>query len=699
MRSPNGAHDAATWCVRNDWPPIARYAAAMRLAAITLLLTTAAAQTPREHDLLSEDWRERNRAATALAEADWRDLRLGELLKVVDTPMDESPAGDQWNSAVGLGGGYGGRYGSRRRPDPRAEVLSTATTIAGVNTPPRDSGWPAYRITGAHDLIVPWSPCELATWLVELHVARGANWATTLVKLPPRTPHLARCWWLGQPDGEAVQRELGHAEHGAVVADLLDREDERGWPHFRDALRGEDRRAHRRVAEVADAEVFDTLEMILAIVEDYVDEDDDAYRHAGSQVYRRGDRAIVALLEHADGSEQRRRRTLAMLTCLREHAELAVPLLVANVGADEFSTPQALVALADCDIPDDQRAAVAAAAMAVFRESERDTVRALACDVLGRCGEGVDDDMRDELRAALQKEPGFFSSYSDDTPRLLACLHRLGAVPEMPAKTRRSIAQMDWATADTWMAFAADGREVAAPLVRELLQLPGYELLDAVAARAVELDPELVARAVRQPPNWRHARLMTALLEEAPEAIPEEELLAMALADDARSGPATLWLAEHTGEKYAKQILAVAAERSWLGNPAKMLIVELEASPEELFELLAPQLRRGQEWDLVAAVDVETRRARCLQWLDEAEDDRARDSLLATLITFGPMDEDVGRIRAAIEEGRDVLDSLLYARRLPEQLRAHLDGMLDDATLDVGDLQTARRVLLAHARS
>ena len=44
-------------------------------------------------------------------------------------------------------------------------------------------------------------------------------------------------------------------------------------------------------------------------------------------------------------------------------------------------------------------------------------------------------------------------------------------------------------------------------------------------------------------------------------------------------------------------------------------------------------------------------------------------------------------------------ERLKNGRTTLEELRAHLDGMLDDATLDVGDLQTARRVLLAHARS
>jgi hypothetical protein len=346
----------------------------------------------------------------------------------------------------------------------------------------------------------------------------------------------------------------------------------------------------------------------------------------------------------------------------------------------------------------------------------------LAIDALGTLGDGVDAGLRAELARMLAEPP-----FGTAPARLLGCLQRLGAVPEIAAERKLRLARTATATADTWLAAAAPPAVDPSALGAELARRDRAQRIAAVARIARHFPAAVDAWLGDAERGTRYLTLegLVALADDAPLPVTVRRLVALVGDADADVRRLALRLLARHPDRAAVAASAAAAlpalarhaSERWHADDVKAWIERAGVDAATWVRALEPALRAGHAWELVVGlqdVDRGAMRERARAWSAATADGDARLRLLAAAVRLGALgDERSGDgsgdgharalVRAALAgpAAADVLSALADAPALPAELRADLEAMVDRGLApDAGEAAVlgarAREVLLRH---
>lgn len=657
----------------------------MRIAWIALLASTLAAQTRGAKDLFSEDWRVRNEAARALATAPIDEIDLPTLLRALATEYH---------------GRYLPRFSSTRwtPPDPRAQTKTAARQVVGERVP----NFEIDRRALAPALVAPWRTAELAAWILRERMHESEDWQTDVAAIAPCSPLLADIWLRSKPQRQDIEATLLDARYCEHVASELGRTTDR-QALLRGALIAGSKAVQDSILSLADAELLNSPDLVKIAVDRYLHADE-GYQQISPAVKQLGSRAVPVLAANCDGPDSARVRALAMLTMLGEQARAATSTLISQLDADRWCCCQALVALTNFEIPTEHQAKAAERAMLLLEKHLDLAVRLLACDLLANCGDGVTQDARKRLQAMLLQAPSFWRSEASINARLLACLHRLRAMPDIAPKRTRKIAQLPSATTGTWLAVAAEGKESAAFLLAQLRKkTPPMVDAEAVMRAIAKIDLQLLHQEL----GARHGEKQLALeilMEIAPTSIEDKQLLE--LAEGPRNKHEHRWLAaaatRHLAERataatYADRILAAELARPPLSAGGLQFLAMLDLPPADRVTRLTPALRLGHNWQAVADADSGDLRRRCRTWLAATVKQETRRELLTQLCRLGlETDDDLKLLKQELAKDDRAMTAVEALKVMPAALRHHLEARLDETEEGTYEHERIRDVLLAH---
>lgn len=646
-----------------------------------------AAQAPSVDDLLADDWRVRNEAARALAEADSLDPLA--LVRVMQT---------EWRGYLPTYARYGGRGGRFTPTEPRSVVLHRANDeLVGPRT--SSLAW-IEDLHDANELVVPWHPHDLASWLLR----RRAELPDLPTTIAPTSVPLARAWLqLERPGIDELLAGFANEATAGVLAPALWLQGESGRTMLRTLLCRDALPARRAVLQLGKPELVAGPDELQALAHQCLhDPEQGERRQAGTLLLQVADRraAAAALVAACTEGTDTRRRALGLLCLLDADAAPAAPTLLAHVGSDRTSRHRALVALATVEVPAALRGEAAQSLFSLLKSTGERTTRLLALDALGNCGDGVDAAMRRELQAMLSDPP-----FPDVEARLLGCLRLLGAVPELPTAAKASIAAKQHATTATWLALADDGIAGAKALARLLVdRVEGVDRA-AVAERLVTTAPHVVEQWLDGNDSTLQQIALAALRATRPaDGVSSEKLAAMLDREPPVADAAIAWLAERAdARRFAPDVFAKTVESTngWMPEACIDFARSVDLPAAQKLDMLAPVLRRGFGWQAVRGFDAAVLRTDCRRWLRDTEDPDIRARLLGELCRAGlENDEDIAMVRAAWGTARfELLDGLLHGPSLPPPIRADVEAVFDErrepGAITSIDWQ-ARQVLLAH---
>jgi hypothetical protein len=644
----------------------------LRTLTLGLLTVSLVGQAPRIEDLLSEDWRIRRDTTRALAALPADQLDLDALLRVLRT---------NWPGELPrftLGGGRGGfPAGTPVEREPRARIQNAMWGVMLA----RGEWWHRgeLRLTDEDDLGVPWPPRALAAWLIERRATAGSM---PQLQVPLDDERSARVWLLlAAPPVERVHELLADARRGRAVASALHglgRDDVLG-----DALAAGNAVTRSNVLAINHRELLERDDCLAAAIDLVLHEDDHgAAEHVAELVKNAGDRGLPRLVEALRGpanSERALYRGFVLLCGLRD-VSVAQPLALEHIeAADPVRRERALYLLGENAIVPELRHEAATRLLQVIERSDERDVRLLALDALGQCGEGVEAQQRQRLRAMLD-DPKSRVVHA----RVLGCLRMLGAAGDVPLATRQAVAKGPFPMTATWLALADEGAPAANALARLLpWNAPGLDG-QKVVDRMSETAPEVVRSWLfgKVPPLQQMA--LAALRKLEPESgVTTAQLLELLAANRSPHNDIIRWLAhrDDVGDGAAQVYAWMAAHGDNMERDDWHAFAIRHPLPTaQLMELLGPRLQQGYDWRLVLSGDREMAREACRAWYAAAADDATRARLAGALCQLGvSSDADVAIVLAALqtESCNEVLYHLDHVASPPVALRARIEELAE----------------------
>lgn len=644
---------------------------ALTLTALLGLAGIAAAQQPNANDLLSDEWRVRNRAAKLLV-ADTNTSNR-DLLRVLETP---------WNGRTPSPGV--GAVGRMQPSDPRDQTLASADKEIGYDWKIRGGRYPSNE----NELVGPWHPHKLAAFVL---IQRGKP--DELQDLKPSDTDRARIWFACvQPSQEQIEAALADPETAeAVLWALLPKIEDRKARLLRMIALGPTASRRAALRMIGDTELG--AAQIEGAIQQLLEDDEDAYRrNAAHHLVRSGRAAAEALAKHFKVGRRERHRVLAVLCFLKEHAQPAVNELLASLAEDVTSQRRALVCLSNIDIPEAVQAQAATAICERLQTSRSRIVKVLAADALARCGKGVTEQQLAGLHEMLQQR-----RHRVVHARLLASLGRLDAVPELPLDRLALLAKGTYANVRSHFVLADRGEEAVALLRKYRLLGPG------VATRLAERNPELVLGWITDDDVKIRKAAMQGLLEAHPARLTSPRLVELMKKDPELANLAYEALSQRKDrDEYRADLLAFLADRQWLNRGDIEMVRTLQPSLPALIEMFEPQLKKGQLFDVVLGLDDDHLRKRLNQWVEDEPDDNVRDDLLRHLVRLGlKSGREIQFVERALQSDHSiyVLSALSRADQVPAQLIPTLEKICDqepDNDWWSGDWDAREALITAH---
>lgn len=655
----------------------------LTFGALTSLLAAQSEAVPK--DLLAEDWRARNTTANTLAKAPSLDLEG--LVRVLQT---------DWTGALPAYGA-GGRYGGRRAEGPRLEVMALARQkLVEAKRSPLSGH---LVLESADQLDQSWHPHDLAAWVLrqrrELPEQRPS--------VQPTSRQLAQAWLrLAEPSYEQLLASCENPALATYVTMALWRQGEAGREQLRRLLVSGSRLARQRVLELSRTELLDGPEEVAAAAEQFLrDKNSKQRRHAGSLLLALGRPAATALAAACGDDRSQRRRALGLLCLLKEHAAPALTALLANLESDRISRQRALAALVALELPATVRTVTAARLLALLQADRDTTTNLLAIDLLARCGDGVAGELRAALQAMLPESP-----IAETEARLLGCLRRLNAVPDLSPKQKAAIAAMQHATTDTWLTIADDGIAGAGTLRPFLVTNPRGIDVTAVIARLAETAPGVVLKWLDDNDPDVALAALNGLRKQDPSGLPSADLVARLDREPRLANALIAWLSQRSdANRFAPQVFARITELTErdISYSGREFAQNVDLPLAQKLTLMATLLRRGVGWDAVRNTDEhELLRTELRRWLAEADPGMGRSHMLGELCRVGLKSErDFELVRDGLraQERFWLLFGLEHGPDLPEAIRRTIEEQLaagDDASDLSSNSVMMRAVLAAH---
>lgn len=676
----------------------------MRWFAACMLGGALAAQDGRLRDLVASDWRLRNDAAAALAAVPDHELDVPGLIGVLRSSWDGTTLMPE---PRGL---YGGRLSTPADPLVQVRAEAREEVAAGLTMALRDVG--ERDVRDAVRLVAPWHPHDLAFWLLCMRPGVQPRIAARLQDEPLLSLPLARLWLLADRPSRAAL--LRRADDGSDLRLLLQAawlDAARGQELVRELLVHGDAAWRSRVLELGDpALLAGPAELAAAAAHFAALAGTPECRQAGLVLVRAGAPATEPLLALLGRGPAVDRAVLGVLCVLADEAHgVGEQLLPFLHDPDRVRRERALAVLATGVVRPEARAPLAAALLPLLTAGLPTGTRLLAIDALGNLGDGVDAAARARLAAMLDQPP-----FGGARARLLGCLHRLGAVPSMPAARKVEIGAMVYATTHTLLAAAdagAEARGLEALLVTSRDQVRRH----TVATRMAEVAPATVTGwLLHEAPSVR--RMALAALRAAGAPLPAADLVRLLRDDDAEVARTALgWLAERPeAAEFAAEGLAAVLRlaTAWVPTEVERFVAALRLPAERLLVDLAPLWHDGLALDLLRDAGPEPVRRALRERLAAEDRPKVKMELLRALVRLGCDGEpELGLLRAAllqpgpVDTAEGLLADLERAPAVPASLRADLEAVVDAAIAGdrtvVGDpgLGTlARSVLLAQFR-
>ncbi|MFK7742244.1 MAG: hypothetical protein AB8H80_18160 [Planctomycetota bacterium] len=635
-------------------------------------------------DLESGDWQVRNRVARNLATAD-----------AVDVPALVRVLSRDWQGKLPTYSIGRGAVGMRANPtEPRAVVRtfiydtvyrrSTDLMVAD----PRD-------LSSNDDLCCPLHPHDLVLFVLRVrderldHVALGLD-----------APERGEAWLLlVQPGRDELLEEMVPGDATDAIVAGLWRLGEAGKSCLRDLLVEGPVHVQRAIVRLGRSSLVANDDAVRVVAGLLAASPLAGDRTAAAGVLITSDRDVAEVVGDVlatTESRSGRGRLLALLAVLGERSRPATAQLVERFEDARRNRRSALYAVSSFDPAPEGAAVAAAGAFALLSDRDRIT-RALAADVLGRCGAGVDAEMRAEMQKRMRG-----SQYEDQPPRLLAALRKLGAVPkDMTLADKLAMLEMSDATAGgVWLAIADEGRDGGGELLQPLLDV-GYGVsVEGVLERLMQTAPDLMREWLADKDPEIQALGLRALRTADDASVSTEQLVKL-LDNHKLADTALGWLisrsdaSKHVAAVFAR-ICANHAEKPGvrpfagsvrLTGAEEAFVQQVKMPPTLKLSLLEPLLARGAVWETVRGLDPELMRKDLRRWLARSEDFGVRAKLLGELCRLGLRSDAEIAMVAAVLAGEDrspVLRGLSEGPDLPRELLAPLYAIFD-AELDGWD--------------
>ncbi|MFK7739960.1 MAG: hypothetical protein AB8H80_06515 [Planctomycetota bacterium] len=638
--------------------------------------------------LTADDWHVRNDAARELLAATEKESDIAALLTVLEQDWDWAPDTPTRPRAederIRLPRGKSG--------DP---VLSHAftQTISASNVYCRR---PRFAPNDASDLDVPAHAHDLAAMVLRHRYRDDLEFAE--LRFAPTTLGRASAWLLSKrPTTKAIAARIvaEGAEHHLAQAlwcqggafreqlhELLQHDDE----HVRSAAIG-------------------TLNTgLLDRPEGYTKVLDQALYALGGTARAN---ACVLLLIHEDKrllatrlaqvlpsmGRSKRRRALALLTVLGEHAKPAFAVLCDAFSDAMRNRRYALRTMCQLDLSRAQRLEALSQAMPLLDHRD-DQTQTLAFDLLAKHS----GDLQPSPITALQR----MVSAAEPPPiasRVLGLLHRMNAIPsEMSTADKAALAGAKLETLDTWLATLDEGRKGAVALIPALERQVWTEPRKQVVALLGRKHQALMHEWLQHPSMCIRGAALWSMKDVDNPHVPTKELVDL-LQNQRLSTRVVLDRLEQRQDAhaYAEHItkhLLTSGETSQLNYYIKRVTLPARIK----LSVFDTALRHGIGWQALQSMTheeqlVEWRRL----WEPQAAED-TRIAMLQTLCTIGPeTDAEVQLILGYLQQqryGRQKLYNALTAcPHWPRKLRDGLRNLRDTATPGTPIRSTIERAL------
>ncbi len=598
-------------------------------------------------DLQAGDWQHRNRAAAELATSRPAAARLLAILADGSDRYEPPPAGPGWP----LGGGSG-----------LDRVLDLERRLRDVVAlPPQRAAAPRILRT-AKDLVVPFTPRQLALWLAgESGVDPGllAAGSATLLRTGTWAEQVAaadRLWQLGQAAAPQRRAAWGDPRTAAPLAHTAALHAGLAGAELAAALALPDSPAKTAILEqLRAADCAATPALAAALLSCYLDAEPANSRLAGRQYLDAGLGVLPELLTACD-DPRRRARAVALLLRLGPAARPAGEKLLAIFIDDAVDgASRSLAALSLAAIGADAELAERTA-QAILQRLEKWTVRPLIGEALllalGGLRAGLPADLPARL-ADLTRRPAAHSPLAS-----FHALVRLGAADRLTDAQLLRIAGRDgagWSVARAVIARGAAGLGVLVPLLEK-----GVWADDFAAAIAIHLAPE-----ARRWLGGSSTRLQLAgargLAHLGARAGVDESVLRGLLANDDRElrRQAARILAQQIG---GADVLDQAAAVLGKGPELLGLLLESRLVEAERQARVLALLRDGPTW----------------WWHHEVLSDDVRHTVAVTLLAADPHHQGalaaLARVGAREAREREWLAAALRERPTPALLAGLAEG-------------------------
>ena len=646
---------------------------------IAALSAAAMAQGPDVRKITSQDWKERNAAALALAASS--ETFAQDLLKVLATEWDDGITDDLlWNSAVGVGA---------PGKEPRAATLANARELVANLY----SRYRRERLTSKEQLVAPWHAHQLAEWVLRRE-GKGP-----IPNLEPTDRRLARIWLVrNQPDQAALRSALTTEATANAVATAIWEMAEEFPKSLLDYLTIGSEVASQAVLELLPIN-HDQLEAkhIAALIEYFMTgEEQRSRQRAGKHLVNLGTRAAEQLVPFLAKNDEPCQMALALLCLMGPHAAPATDALLGCLQHNRIHQRRALVALADIPLSAEQRATVARAVFALLRSTRVRAIRTLAFDALANCGDGVDESMITELQTMFGDR-----KYRSSRPRMLGCMRRLGCMPEISTQLVTRIVNGAYPNTQSWLALADRGTEG-----REALQdcigkyKPGVDD-DEIGRVLVATAPGMLVEWLANDSRSVRSLALHTLQAQRPELL-EFSTLASLVPDTSIGGEAfdALCLRKDAKRRLPK-VLATLKDASFYVRAEHIEhLHSLQPSLPMLLEALSTHLKAGRYWLLVRGIDDDTLKKHVRQWVDQCQEEENKAMLIGHLVRLGLNQAiDIQLVAQALQgEHRAAVASVLSRHdSVPSELTTVLESICSNPA-NRDEYNSARRALLAISR-
>ncbi|MFK7739961.1 MAG: hypothetical protein AB8H80_06520 [Planctomycetota bacterium] len=664
---------------------------AVYLLPLAVSLQAARAQSEQPTStvdlLLADEWPIRQAAAKKLWSA--KTVSVGELLKVLESDWS-------WGQGAAFDGRGGEWFALDGTPLVDIEPFDSVRLAAyqrmlfNVSTAPSPKSF-AHDSVADLDLAV--HPHELAAMLLRRHHSSIEKRET---RFAPTSLAKASAWLqLNQPSAATIGQTCLLPELETFVIEAMWCLGGRFREQLHELLQDDNADVRAMPIRARHGDLLSRPAGLARVIDQLLDAKSKQRHEAAALLLDDNHRGAVAAALAARlptvRSRTRRGHILATLALIGKDATSVFPILCDSFADARWNRRFALCATRQLVLDTEQRQQLLTRTLPLL-ESTDDTTRALVLDIAAANGDLLEAERITFLQQMLN-DP----ARAEIAPRVLGCLHRIGAVPkDMPTADKAALVDTEHANLDTWLAVLADGRKGGEALLRAFQVETLVDLrIPALSAMGAAM-PDLMREWLQHDDaRIRRAALASMKATDNP-TVPTPELVALA-ADKELSPDAVVscLLRRKNATPFASQIaedlLALDA------NEALATFVEGTDLPAALkTTVFESALARGIGWPALHSLSHQEQLREWRRLWDPRGDETVRRAMAKALCAIGPSsDADVDLLISYLntDTAVDTLSALLLCAHVTQKLHDALTRSLDDYARDSAEYSLIQFVL------